>query len=324
MRTSDRSVEHQVALIASRQHGVVTIDQLRGAGVSSQGVKRRFRKGTLHREYPGVYRVGHRAPSLEARYLAAVFACGEGAVLSGFAAAAVYGLIKAASPPPEVTTTADRRVNGVITHRARDLPRSEVTTHRRIPVTTVARTVVDIAARLSLDALAEACHEAAVKHRLRAPAVEAVLARRPNAPGARNLHEIFRGEARVTLSKLEKAFLALLRSANLPLPQTNRPASGRYVDCRWPEHNLTVELDSYTYHHTRHAWEQDRRRARQAHARGDDFRRYTRDDVKKDSQQVLVELRGLLSGAPGSGSRSGSPRPTPSAGSRAPGSRPRP
>jgi hypothetical protein len=68
------------------------------------------------------------------------------------------------------------------------------------------------------------------------------------------------------------------------------------VDCRWPEHRLTVELDSYTYHHTRHAWEQDRRRAREARARGDEFRRYTRGDVREDGTLVVAELRELLPG----------------------------
>jgi hypothetical protein len=75
----------------------------------------------------------------------------------------------------------------------------------------------------------------------------------------------------VTLSTLERRFLALLRSAGLPLPETNHKIDGRYVACRWPEHRLTVGLDSYRYHHTRHAWEQDRRREREARSRGDDF-----------------------------------------------------
>jgi hypothetical protein len=103
-----------------------------------------------------------------------------------------------------------------------------------------------------------------------------------------------RGDVHITLSKLEKRFLALLREAALPLPQTNRPAGGRRVDCRWPEHRLTVELDSYTYHHTRHAWEQDRRRDREAHARGDEFRRYTWGDVFDHPALMLAELRALL------------------------------
>jgi len=86
----------------------------------------------------------------------------------------------------------------------------------------------------------------------------------------------------------------VLQAAGLPLPQTNRPAGGRYVDCRWPAHQVTVELDSYRYHHTRHAWNQDRRRAREARARGDEFRRYTYGDLTDDRSLMLAELRKLL------------------------------
>lgn len=102
------------------------------------------------------------------------------------------------------------------------------------------------------------------------------------------------GETRVALSKLERRFLRHLRDAGLPAPVTNKPAGGRRVDCRWPEHALTVELDSYAFHGSRHAWEQDRRREREAYARGDAFRRYTWGDVFEDPRMMLTELRGLL------------------------------
>ena len=114
-----------------------------------------------------------------------------------------------------------------------------------------------------------------------------MLERRPNSPGARKLRAILRGDERVTLSKLEATFLNRLRAAGLVLPETNRPAGGRRVDCRWPAQRLTVELDSYRYHHSRHAWEQDRRREREAHARGDEFRRYTYGDVLEHPQLML-------------------------------------
>ena len=87
-------------------------------------------------------------------------------------------------------------------------------------------------------------------------------------------------DVHVTLSTLERSFLVRLREAGLPLPQTNRPASGRRVDCRWPAQRLTVELDGYRYHRSRHAWELDRRREREARGRGDEFRRYSHGDVR--------------------------------------------
>jgi very-short-patch-repair endonuclease len=302
MRTKVRSADHQVARIAGRQHGLVTSGQLLGAGLTRDAIKRRVEKGLLHRERRGVYRVGHRAPSIEAHYLGAVLACGETAVLSGRAAAYLFGLVKGAPPPPEVTALAERRVVGVITRRVRRLDPRDVGSYRGVPITTVPRTLVDLAASLSLPDLARAAHEADVRHRVSAAMVDASLERRPNAPGAWKLREVFHGSARVTMSKLECDFLAVLRAAGLPLPHTNRLVDGSYVDCRWPEHRLTVELDGYRYHRSRHAWEQDRRREREARARGDEFRRYTHGDVNEDRTLMLRELRVLLTG------RSGRPR----------------
>jgi very-short-patch-repair endonuclease len=301
MRTKSSSADRRVARIATGQHGVVTVTQLLEAGLSREGIKRRARRGALHRVHRGVYRVGHRAPSTEAHCLAAVLACGEGAVLSGQAAAFVFGLVKGRPPRPEVTAVAWRRVAGVITHRARHLDPRDVTSYRFIPITTVARTVLDLAGSLSLGELARACHEADVRYRVGAAEVDAALARRPNVPGAGKLHEVFHGDARVTLSKLERDFLAVLRSAGLPLPETNRLVGGRYVDCRWPEHQLIVELDGYRFHRSRHAWEQDRRREREARARGDEFRRYTHGDVGDDRTLMLAELQQLLASPAQSG-----------------------
>ena len=295
MDPSGRTVEQELARIASREHGVVTRAELLRAGISRDEIKQRLRVGALIREYKGVYRVGHRAPSVEARYLAAVRACGPGALLCGRAAGHLLGLLKGPPPPPEVMTPTERRIEGIATRRSRLMDSRDATEWKRIPVTTVARTLVDLAAVLSLDDLARACHEAGVLHRTTPGQVEVVLARRPNSRGAAKLRVILRGEVRVTLSKLERSFLSLLRDAGLPLPETNRPASGRRVDCRWRGHRLTVELDSYRFHHSRHAWEKDRRREREARARGDEFRRYTYGDVLEDPRYMLRELHQLLS-----------------------------
>jgi len=161
-------------------------------------------------------------------------------------------------------------------------------------VTTVPRTLVDIAARLELEPLARACHEAGVRYRTTPAQVETVLARRPTSPGAAKLKAVMRGEVRVSLSALERRFLELLRAAGLPLPQTNRRVGEFRIDCRWPEYRLTVELDSYRFHNTRKAWEDDRRREREARARRDDFRRYTYADVFEDPRQMMRELHEVL------------------------------
>jgi hypothetical protein len=277
--------------LAQRSHGVVTRSELERSGISPKEIEHRLHTGTLIREHRGVYRVGHRAPSVEARYLAAVLACGKGALLSGKAAAHLLGLLKGPLPAPEVTAPVRRRVEGVVTHRS---PHLHATTWRGIPVTTVPRTLVDLAAVAQSEELARACHEAGVRHGTTPAQVEAVLARWSNAPGAGRLRRVLRGDENVTLSDLEKRFLALLRRVGLPLPRTNRPAGGRYVDCRWPEHRLTVELDSYRFHNSRQSWERDRRREREAYARGDQFRRYTWGDVLEEPRLMLAELRALL------------------------------
>ncbi|MEX2196509.1 MAG: hypothetical protein WD844_14585 [Thermoleophilaceae bacterium] len=281
--------------MATRAHGIVTRRELLEAGLTKARIDHRVATGALIPEYPGVYRVGHRAPSTEARYMAAVRACGEGSLLSGLAAAYVQGLVEGKEPAPHVTTPRPRMVRGVATATCRKLDRRDVTTWRRIPVTAVARTLVDIAPRLDQEELARACHKAGVRHGTAPRHVQAVLVRRPNAPGAGKLKRIMSGDTKVTLSALERKFLARLREAGLPLPaHTNKRAGSKRVDCRWPDHKLTVELDSYRFHNSRHAWEQDRKREREAHARGDQHRRYTWGDVFEDPRQMLAELRTLL------------------------------
>ena len=294
MDPQSRTVEEVAGRIATKQHGVVTWLQLLEAGVSREEIKGRVRTRALVRVHRGVYRVGHAAPSMEARYLAAVLACGEGALLCGPAAGHLWGILKGAASPPEVTAPTQRRVKGVKTRRARREGTRDATKCRGIPVTTVPRTLVDLASLLSLDALARACHEAGVKYRTTPRQVDAVLARRKNIPGAAKLRSVLHGDVHVTLSALERRFLKLLKEANLPLPETNRPAGGRRVDCRWPDHRLTVELDSYRYHNSRHAWELDRRREREARKRGDEFRRYTYGDVFDSPDAVLSEVSELL------------------------------
>jgi len=197
-----------------------------------------------------------------------------------------------------VIAPTERRIHGIKTRRARAFRAKDGTRYRGIPVTTVQRTLVDLAGVIPEPALARACHEAEVRYGITPSKVEAVLAHMPNSRGARTLRRILHGDVRVTLSRLESAFLKRLRVVGLPLPETNRPAGGHRVDCRWPRHQLTVELDSYRYHRSRHAWEADRRREREAYARGDEFRRYTWADVVEDPRMMLRELRTMLTSDP--------------------------
>jgi len=289
-----RTVEEILAELGRRSHGVVNRQEILRAGISRNELQRRMAIGGLIRVHRGVFRVGHQAPSLEARYMAAVKACGDGSLLAGRSAAHLYGLIKGSPSLPVVLASTERRIKGVLTHRRRVIEPRDATTWRGIPITTVPRTLVDLAAVLPEPALARAVHEAGVRHRVTPNSVEAVLGRRHNWPGARKLRRVLWGDVPVSLSKLESAFIAGVRDSGLPLPETNVPAGGHRVDCRWPDQRLTVELDSYRYHHTRYAWEQDRQREREARARGDEFRRYTWEDVTKAPGPMLADLQSLL------------------------------
>lgn len=250
------------------------------------------------RRHRGVYRVGHAAPSVEADLMAAVLAGGQGSLVCGLAAAWLLELgsshRQTGAPVPEVATTRDRSVPGVRIRRVRRIhPRDRIVV-RGIPCTSVPRTLVDLAGALDGAALAAVVHRAQARYRTAPEHVEAVLARIPNAPGTRALRRAIAGDDPATLSELEWRFLRLLEKHGLPGPEVNSPAGSFVVDCRWPEHGVTVELDGYRFHNSRRSWERDRRREREAYARGDEFRRYTWADVTEDPAPILRELRPLL------------------------------
>lgn len=280
------------AQIAGRQNGVVTRQQLLSAGLTHEAIQRRVRTGALIPVHRGVYRLGHAAPSIAAMYSAAVLACGPGAVLHGRAAGYVQKLVRGRAPRPEVLTTKKRRIDGIVTRRCRRIDPRDVTRMHDIPMTTVPRTVVDLAAGRDFDEVARAVHQAHVLHGVRPPQMEAVLTRRPNATGAELLRDVLHGG--VLLSKLERAFRKLLQEERLPLPRTNRKADGHFIDCRWRDPKLTIELTSFRYHNTRQSWEDDRQRRREARERGDRFREYTWYDVVEHSGPTRAELHELL------------------------------
>lgn len=295
MGAQSATAERRLAWIASRAWGVVTRREAFEAGLTRRQVQRRIEKGLLIPEFPGVYRVGHTAASPEARYMAAVKACGEGSALMGPAAGYLLGLLRGGRPPsPVVLTRTKRRVKGIETRQSRRIDPRDVWRRRGIPCTTVPRTLCDLAADLSIADLARACHEAGVKYRTTPQHVEEVLKRRPNTPGAANLRLVMVGDEPALLSKLEEIFFQRLRQERLPLPITNKPAGSKRVDCRWPEYGVTVELQSYRFHNSRHSWEEDHRRRREARKRGDVFRQYTWHDVVDDPADMLAELRELL------------------------------
>jgi hypothetical protein len=271
-------VERILDWVGSAAHGGVTREHLLQEGVTANEIRSRLEIGTLIREHRGVYRVGHRAPSVGARYLAAVFACGKGALLCGRAAAYIQG-----SDQGRAASTGGAG-DGRAAAARRDYPSSA--TYRGCD---------DVAPDPHHDRSKDARrHRQQLGYGTTPRHVEAVLARRPNAPGAGKLRRIISGDTPLILSKLEKGCLRRLRGDRRPLPKTNRHAGAHYVDCRWPEHKLPVELDTYRFHSSRYAWEQDYRRERDARARGDEFRRYTWTDVFEEPDPMLADLRRLI------------------------------
>jgi hypothetical protein len=189
-----RAKSRTAARTASRQKGVITRQQLLDAEWSSSAITRWIDKELLIAEHPGVYRFGHAAPSTEATYLAAVLAAGDEAVLARRAAGHLMRLVRGAPPPPEVIARNERRIEGVKVKRNRGLDPRDVTRWNGIPTTTVARTLVDLAACLPEYELGRAWHQARVLYRTEPEDVEAVLHRRPNSKGARELRAIMRGK----------------------------------------------------------------------------------------------------------------------------------
>ena len=158
--------EARLARIAAKQHGVVSRRQLIAIGIDDDAIRVRVARGGLHRLYAGVYAVGHVLRTREARWMAAVVACGQGAFLSHPDAAVLWDFYDRIGPRIHVTVKWRRNIEGLILHRTRRLDPEEITTRHGIPVTTVARTLVDLTEQLSTDRLLRALREAEFKNLL--------------------------------------------------------------------------------------------------------------------------------------------------------------
>ena len=269
-----------IAVLASRQYGVVTRRQLLEADVSESSVDSRIRT-LLHPVHAGVYAVGHADLSREGRWLAATLAFGPGAVLSHRAAAALWGLRAAWNRFIEVSAprSANRRP-GILLHRPRSI---EATTYRGIPVTTVARTLVDIADVVSPRVLKKVLEQAEIQ-RLDGTPVP-VPGRRGHGRLVRALADLGPSVPLIR-SEIEDAFRALCDSARLPAPAANLTIRGMEIDFVWPELRLAVEIDSWRYHGTRAAFGRDRRRSAQMQLAGWGLLRFTDWDVAFDPSYV--------------------------------------
>jgi very-short-patch-repair endonuclease len=294
------AAERRIAALARRQHGVVSRTQLLHADVSSKVIDNRVRAGWLRPIHRGVYLVGP-TQSEWAREMAAVLGCGDGSVVSHATAAALWGLLPypARDRPVEVTVPIGRvrRRRGIRVHRA-DLEHEEVTKLKRIPVTTPTRTLLDLASCASLPDLEEATAKALATHRTSREKLLALLARYPHRHGAPRLRALVEARPRRTRSDTEKRFLALVRRAQLPTPDTNVMLRGYEVDALWREDRLVVELDSWAHHSSRAMFEADRRRDAELAAEGLRVVRITWRQIVDEPEAVVARLARALNWAP--------------------------
>jgi predicted transcriptional regulator of viral defense system len=252
--------------LARRQHGVVSIRQLQQLlGYSRVAVRRLVESGHLHRLGNGVYAVGHSNLSPHGECLAAVLAVGPGALLSHYSAGWLWGLWAGSPQSIHVTTIVSRHhrtPKGIARHRARNLDDVDRAMVDGIPVTSVARTLLDLAWMLRSDQIARVLARAEDLKLLDLDAIHAVIERNRGHHGAKRLrHALAIYERPIwARSEFERRFVEHLVAFGLPRPATGWNEVGHELDVYWPELDFGIELDTWETHGTRHAFERDHER----------------------------------------------------------------
>ena len=257
--------------------------------------------GQLQRLWRGVYAFGHRELRLEGRLLAAVFACGPGAVLSHRSVADQWGILATSRAAIDVTvaTRGGRpRRPGIDLHCVRRLDERDITSLNGIPATTVARTLVDLCAVVPPRMIERALEQSYVLRLVEPGAIEDALERatgRRTAP-LRRLLAVERRAPTLTRSELEEAFLALCRRGGLPDPEVNVHLHGYEVDFLWRAQRRVVEVDGYAFHSMRGAFERDRRKDVDLELAGFPVTRFTHDQVIYNPDETLRRTAWLVTG----------------------------
>ena len=214
-------VERAIAALAAGQHGYVTRKQLLAMGVRAVAIDHRIARDRLIRVHAGVYAVGHVNATPVARAFAAVLACGNGALLSHGSAATLWGYNKYWDTPFEVTVTkGHRRRPGITVHRSRTLTEADVDCQLDVPVTGPARTLLDVAPRLTDKRLTRAVNDGRHAKILHLDDLADVLRRNPTHPGTKRLLPFVQKPRGITRSGLEDRFLAFAQRYGLPTPET--------------------------------------------------------------------------------------------------------
>jgi very-short-patch-repair endonuclease len=273
------------------------LDQLRELELSDDVVRGWLVAGWLHKLHRGVYALGHTALSPRGRELAAVLACGPHALLS-HAAAAVLWAIRRTSPRIDVTVPRSVGARpGIHVHRSRSITAEDRAVIDAIPVTSAARTLVDLADVLSEQRLADAVHEAEVQRILDVKKVEQTLARLAGRRGTHRLRRVLAAYGNgpsMTRNEAERAFLRLCADHALPTPQSNVLVCGHEVDFHWQPARLVLELDGGATHDTKRGFREDRRRDRELAVAGIQVLRVTWWDLEEDAAGVAETVRRVL------------------------------
>lgn len=287
-----------IAKLAARQHGLVAVWQLLRLGLSRREIERRIQSGRLHRVYRGVYAVGHPHLSREGQLMAAVLACGPGAVVSHWSAAEHWELLKTRRSLIAISVAGHRNGHkGLQVHRLRVLPPSERTRRNNIPITTVPRTLLDLAATGNPKQLQRAVNEAERRGLMKERAIRETLERHRGRAGIKAFKAVIAAvnpETRRTRSDLEVAFIQLCRRYNLPTPVVNGEVEGYEVDMHWPGTKLIVELDTWDYHGTSATFETDRRRDADLASKGYTVIRVTGAWMDTEPADVAATIAKLL------------------------------
>lgn len=293
-------VNARIAQLASRQLGVITARQLASCGLGRGAIAHRCRTGVLIPVAPRVFAVGRPPEHRFARHLAAALAVARDSWLSHASAAALWDLAPLDPSDPVdlvVEGVPPRSRPGVRVHRTQRLDPVDRARRGAIPVTGVARTVVDLGSVLSIDRLERAMGEAFALHRCRAADVRDALQRTPTRRGNGTVRAVLAqaGGPRRTRSEAERRFLSMLRSAGIESPRTNAPV-GRYeVDAVWERERVIVEIDGYAFHGSRRRFEHDRRRDAELQAAGWLVFRVTWRGMTEDALATVARLAAVLS-----------------------------
>ena len=303
-RGSAATWDHDIAQIAGRQHGVISFEQLRYLGMERTTVQWRIEVGVLHRVHRGVYAVGYLYLTPHGRRMAAVLACGPGAVLSHRSAAVLWGL--RGEPRSTFDVTAPNRrgrvPKAIDAHRDGSLTPADRIVLHGIPCTTVARTLLDFAAVASVRELRKAISEAEVLRVLDHGAVRRLIKRSRGRRGVarlRMLMDEIHPQTKRTRSDMEILFLHMCERAGLPSPEVNAtlyPGGQRTMpDFLWRDAGLIVEADSRRFHDTDSAFQSDRKREQRLQLAGWRVSRCTWEQIEREPLRLAKTIRGLLS-----------------------------